>query len=85
MPLKASLSPLPAKAKPPRTLVLLSMGIGFILLGVSELAVSHVQSHRDYSAKIIAMQAQDSSDDAPDTFDGCALAGLSCPLGAARN
>ncbi len=84
MPLKASLSPLPAKAKPPRTLVLLSMGIGFILLGVSELAVSHVQSHKDYSAKIVALQAQNSVD-APDTFDDCAPTGLSCPLGGARN
>ncbi len=62
MPPSSLQSSLPPKAKPPRTVVLLSMGVGFILLGMSELAFSHIQSHRDYSARIGAMQAQDSGD-----------------------
>ena len=84
MPPKASHSSLPSKAKSPRTLILMCTGIGFILLGMSELAFGHIDSHRVYSAKLGAMQAQNSVD-APDTFDDCALTGLSCPLGGARN
>ncbi len=55
-------SSLPSKARPPRTLILMCTGIGFILLGMSELAFGHIDSHRVYSAKIVAMQAQDSGD-----------------------
>ncbi len=67
-----------------RPLAVLCIGIGFIALGMTELAVSHLQSHALYTQKLDAFQS-DQDSVGPDAFNGCSLSGLTCAMGSSRD